>query len=363
MKHDICRLDFSACGTLASQLADNICRAIAGGNLRPGEKLPSIAKMAELCGTSVRVPREAVRQLENEGVLKGRPRSGLIVLGKKRFVWRGSVLFISYGRQSYFYRGVLFKNIAQRLSEDGWRVDFVNLACGEGGTFKQMEPLNRSLQNGHRLVIGAHLDEKVLLMLRKSGVPYFSITGMGGVDNGAAEGLVALSETKAIAEFAEASGKAGVRHALRVTIDDSDEFFAMPFGELRIGTEDMIVRPDTSISRFENSSRFVFEQVVARLTDRKAAKVDLVYFADDSFTAAGLWALEHVGLRIPDDIRVVTFSNRGNRPFFKVPLACIEHDLMGQADRIANCMIDFLNGRKCPHRITCSARFVPGATL
>ena len=95
MSNDFCNLDFASCETLASRLDDNICRAIARGDFKTGDKLPSIAKMAKMCGTSVRVPREAIRLLEDDGVVKGRPRSGIVVLGKKRFVWRGSVLFVS----------------------------------------------------------------------------------------------------------------------------------------------------------------------------------------------------------------------------------------------------------------------------
>ena len=43
MQSDICKLDFSACGTLASQLADNISRAIACGDLKPGDTFSSFA--------------------------------------------------------------------------------------------------------------------------------------------------------------------------------------------------------------------------------------------------------------------------------------------------------------------------------
>lgn len=358
-----CKLDFSLCGTLSSQLADNISRAIASGALKPGDRLPSIAKMAELCGTSMRVPREAVRVLENEGLVKGRPRLGVVVLGEKRFVWRGSVLFVSYGRQSYYYRGVLFKSIAQRLSDEGWRVDFVNLPNGEGGTRKQMEPLRRALQNGHRLVFGAHLDEMVLVEIRKAGVPYFPITGSGGVGDSEAAGRASLSETKAIVELAEASARRGVKHALRVALDGADELFDIPFAARGIVTENMAVRPDKSINRFENSSQIVYNRLAARLVARGRPRVGLVYFADDSFTAAGLWAIERVGLRVPDDIRVVTFSNRGNRPFYHLTLACVEHDLVDDADRIARGLLAFLDGRKFPRLITCAARFLSGDTF
>lgn len=363
MMHDFCKLDFSSPDALSSQLANNISRAIASGDLQPGDRLPSIVKMAERCGTSVRVPREAVRLLENVGILKGRPRSGVVVLDKRRFVWRGSVLFVSYGRQSYYYRGVLFKNIALRLSSAGWRVDFINLACGEGGTRKQMEPLRRALQNGHRLVFGAHLDKMVISEIRKSGVPYISITGSVGVGDEDAVGRISLSESRAIVELAEACARIRVGHVLRVALDDSYELFDTPFRMRGIATENLVLRPDTSINRFENSSRLGFRHLMARLSDRRSPKVDLVYFADDSFTAAGLWALERLGLRMPRDIRVVTLSNRGNRPFFPQPLTCVEHDLVADAERIAQVMIAFLDGRKYPRQLTCAAHYVPGETF
>ena len=363
MSNGFCNLDFASCETLASQLADNICRAIARGDFKTGDKLPSISKMAEMCRTSVRVPREAIRLLEDEGVVKGRPRAGIVVLGKKRFVWRGSVLFVSYGRQAYYYRGVIFKNIAQRLSEKGWRVDFVSLACGDGGTRRQMGPLCRALQNGHALVFGAHFDEATISEIRKAEVPYFAITSSVGVDDGAAAGLASLSASEAIVELAEASAKAGIGRALRVVMDDADELFGVPFRSRGIDTENLVVRPDGGINRFENSSKFVFDRLVARLTDSKKPKVGLVYFGDDSFTEAGLWAIDCAGMRVPDDIRVATLSNRGNRPFYRLPLTCVEYDLLEHAERIARGMLAFLDGRKFHRQITCSARFVPGATL
>lgn len=226
-----------------------------------------------------------------------------------------------------------------------------------------MEPLRRALQNGHRLAFGAHLDEMVLAEIRKAAVPYFSITGSGGIDDDSATGLVSLSETKAIVELAETSAAHGIRYALRVALDEADELFDIPFAARGIVTESMAICPDTSINRFENSSQFAYNRLLARLSDPGVPKVGLVYFADDSFTAAGLWAIEHAGLRVPDDIRVVSFSNRGNRPFYHHTLACVEHDLVDDADRIAKGMLAFLDGRKFPRLITCVARFLSGDTF
>lgn len=60
MSDAIFTLDFAREGTLVGQLTDNIRRAIATRTLKPGQTLPSIVKMAELCKTSVRItPRGA----------------------------------------------------------------------------------------------------------------------------------------------------------------------------------------------------------------------------------------------------------------------------------------------------------------
>lgn len=363
MKDGICKLDFSSCGTLASQLADNISRAIASGDLRPGDKLPSISKMAELCGTSVRVPREAVRLLENEGVVKGRPRAGLFVLGKTRFVWRGSVLFVSYGRQSYYYRGVLFKNIASRLSEEGWRVDFVNVLDGEGSRGKQLDSLRRALRNGHSLVFGAHLDSFVLSEIRKAGMPYFAVVGLTGDGCDDAVGLVSLSESDAIMTLSSKCAASGVRYVVRFAFGDAEQVFETLFWKKGIVTENIVMRPDTSVARFENTASSVYKRLYGRLRDLRRPKVDLVYFADDSFTQSGLWAIHDAGFCIPSQIKVATHSNAGNRPFYRLPLAFVEHDLMSYVNDISHHVLAFLNGRKHARRIVCSARFVPGETL
>lgn len=360
MSMAICRLDHSCPGSLASQLADNICRAIAAGDFKPGDRLPSIARMAELCGTSVRVPRDAVRMLENEGVLRGRPRSGLVVLGGRRFVWRGSVLFVSYGRQSYYYRGMIFKNIAMRLSEEGWRVDFVNVLNGERDAEEQALPLRRALQGGHRLVVGAHLDAATVSEIRNANVPYFAIAGSVGDLNGDAVGFVSLSESRAMVELAKLCSERGVKRALRMAIDDTDQMFEIPFGERGIATECMAVRPDTSVNRFENSAGLIYRRLCDRLAAPRKPKVDLVYFADDSFAAAGLWAIHRAGLRIPDQMRVVTLSNRGNRPFSPFPVAYVEQDLVACAEDLSLRMLAFLEGRRFSRRMTCPARLIVG---
>ena len=347
---------------MVSQLAHNIRRAIAVGRLKPGQTLPSIVKMAELCKTSVRIPREAVKMLENEGLLKGRPRSGIIVIGKRRFVWRGSVLFVDYGRQAYYYRGVLYKAIAIELARKGWRVDYVNVTHGKSGR-ADLTQLKMALRGSYRFVFGDYLEDDVLSEIRRVGMPYFATSGHvdGRYDDAA--GVFVVSESEAFNTLAEFCFAHGVRRVLRVALDSEAQFFETPLRERGIEAEKILIRPDMSVDRFVHSAAEVSRKLLDRLSDVRKPKPDLVYFADDSLTTAGLWAIHDAGLRVPDDVKVVTLSNRGDRPTYRCELTRIEHDNAAYALRIAREMLMFLEGRKVHRMLFGNARLILGETF
>lgn len=355
-------LDFADEGTLVSQLARNIRRAIAVGGLKPGQTLPSIVKMAELCKTSVRIPREAVKILENEGLLKGRPRSGIVVIGKRRFVWRGSVLFVDYGRQAYYYRGVLYKTIAIELARKGWRVDYVNVTHGKSGR-ANLSQLKMALHGSYRFVFGDNLEDDVLFEIRRASLPYFTTSGHGDGRYDDAAGVFVYSESEAFNELAELCLVRGIRRVLRVSLDSAAQVFEIPLRERGIKTEQILVRPDQTVDRFVHSAAEISCKLRERFSDARKPKPDLVYFADDSLTTAGLWAFHDLGLRVPADMKVVTLSNRGNRPVYRCELTCIEHDNATYALRIAREMLMFLEGRKVHGMLVGSARLIFGETF
>ena len=362
MSDEIFNTDFVHEGTLVGQLADNIRRAIATQALKQGETLPSIAKMAELCKTSVRIPREAVKILEDEGLLKGRPRSGIVVIGKRRFVWRGSVLFVDYGQQSYYYRGVLYKTIAIELAKKGWRVDYVNVTHGRSGR-ADLSQLKMALHGSHRFVFGDYLEDDVLTEIRRVGVPYFTTSGHVDERFEDAAGVFAISESEATNELAALCSACGMRRVLRVALDSAAQVFEFPLRERGIATESILIRPDLTVDRFVHSAAEVSRKLRDRLSDAREPKPDLVYFADDSLTTAGLWAIHDAGLRVPEDVKVVTLSNRGNRPAYRCGLASIEHDHVAYARQIVREMLAFLEGRKRRRFLFGSARFIPGETF
>lgn len=64
---------------LSDRLAAMLAAQVEGGQLKPGDKLPSEQQLAETHGVSRTVVREAVHQLKSRGLLSSRQGSGVFV--------------------------------------------------------------------------------------------------------------------------------------------------------------------------------------------------------------------------------------------------------------------------------------------
>lgn len=73
------RLDFSGGAPIYQQIRDQIIAAIASGELRPGERLPTIRALAEECGINMMTASKAYQLLKSEGYITTRRRDGAVV--------------------------------------------------------------------------------------------------------------------------------------------------------------------------------------------------------------------------------------------------------------------------------------------
>jgi DNA-binding LacI/PurR family transcriptional regulator len=85
-------------------------------------------------------------------------------------------------------------------------------------------------------------------------------------------------------------------------------------------------------------------------------------FDDDYLADGGLVALYEAGLRVPEDVKVVFYSNKGNEPVLGVSAARIENDPVSYGDAVAQYVLKLLSGRKAaPPKVV--RRFIPGKSL
>jgi DNA-binding GntR family transcriptional regulator len=71
---------------LYRELAQDIVRAIEGGALQPGQKVPSVRHLSAQRGVSISTVLQAYRVLENEGLIEAKPQSGYFVRHPQRVV-------------------------------------------------------------------------------------------------------------------------------------------------------------------------------------------------------------------------------------------------------------------------------------
>ena len=73
------RLDFSGDAPIYQQIRNQVVAAIASGELRPGERLPTIRALAEECGINMMTASKAYQLLKAEGYITTGRRDGAVV--------------------------------------------------------------------------------------------------------------------------------------------------------------------------------------------------------------------------------------------------------------------------------------------
>ena len=73
------RLDFSSDIPIYQQIRNQVVTAIASGQLRPGEKLPTIRALAEEAGINMMTASKAYQLLKSEGYITTGRRDGATV--------------------------------------------------------------------------------------------------------------------------------------------------------------------------------------------------------------------------------------------------------------------------------------------
>lgn len=349
--------------SLTDQLVDNVSRAVALGVYKPGDRLPGLRKMAALCGTSLRVPVDAVAKLTEMGIVRGRPRSGIEILAKGRKVYRGHVVLIQEGEYVTYYREALFHSLAIELTKLGWFSEYVTIPRKGRNAERDYRHLEDALARKPSLVFSLYSSDDLVSVIARSGAPFAVLTSMNRTVEGSI-GTVSFCTSRALSDFALACRAKKLRSMLLVASPEDDFRFVDIFSRNGVKTERLNVAGVTHGAGMLDEYRRAAGRLLAeRLSDASLPRPDIVYFADDHFTESGLWTISLLGLRIPEDIRVVTFANRGNMPVYGKSLACVVEDLSADARVLAHAMARYMKTGTFKTILLSSAQFVSGETF
>ena len=344
--------------SLVDQVADGLRQAIVSGYYRPGGVLPSWQALSRALGVSLRIPREAIAKLADEGLVISRPFTGCTVLPRNATLWRGHVLVItSADNESSYSAAEMLGEIRKQLAQAGYLYTCVTVARKRSGVY-DLSLIEPALRQSIDLAFLNPGSAEVSRRLEKAGIPHVMIGGrMTGGPH--CVGRVRVSYDAAVSEFVRRCLKAGVRSVVQAAFDP-DAMNAVPaLRRAGIAAEQEIVRPQKGCAVLEAVERGAMNA----LLPGNRPLPDLFLFADDFIAFGALTALLARGVRIPEDVRVVTWSNSGFGPVFPISLARIKWEPRIHGRTIALYLLEHLRKGNPPRDIVLSPVYVGGRSF
>ncbi len=350
--------------TKARTIAEAIRQEMADGRYRAGGMLPPVAELCKRFAATGNAVRCALHLLRDEGFVDITKHVGTVVTDKAAGAWKGHVLFVHTSVCASYYAQRLALRLGGRFEESGWCLHPVFLEPNVDGQMN-VARLSRHLAAGVSFAIVLGDSRQIAELLDGAAVPYVFLDGYTR-DFPNARAVIRVETAECYADLIRVLKARGVRTLHEFDYDRRmDRSFKSQLLKAGIDVRRTLCAYEIDHEHELNDVRACGHRAVADfLADpkRHARLPDVLLFDDDYLAFGGIAALLEAGLRIPDDIRVVIWSNKGNEPALGVTLARIENDPVSFADALSNYVIDLLEGRRAtPPRF--KLRFVPGESL
>lgn len=349
----------SSRATLVEQVVEGLRRCILSGFYKPGDVLPTTRDLAEMLGVSRIVTRAAVRELTKAELINPKPSVGCLVLGRGGKLWRGNILFVSRANGRVYYDNVFMTTLRARLVSSGWLFTQVTVRPNGLGKIDTSE-LEMQLTNPVTLALVLFDNPTAERVLSRSGVPFVTLDNRTTCRRRGCVGHVCYDRSAAMADLAAAASAAGVKTAMQVGWEDFDDVCAALKG-IGIRTTKWRI-PILSQGPMPESVSFATRDAFLKSLPQTSLP-DLIYFSDDHACTGALAAFAAAGVRVPEDVRVVTWSNLGNGPVFAKDLARVEMDPESDAEKFAAAILAQLEGRPDAPPLTLGPVFRKGDTL
>ncbi len=345
------------------QVVDGLREAILGGYYAPGDTLPPYAKLAPMLGVSRIVTLSALRQLSAEGLVEARPRIGTVVrdLGAKQ--WRGHVVFAYPDIDVGYFQTMFAEALRTRLNENGYL--FTRASVGRDASADRRHGfalLDAALVRSVDLVIALYDRPAIFRHLAGRGIPYAAILRSSTPPVGAV-GLTRLDYERAVPDLVANCAASGIRRVVQIGWD-RQMCDALP--QLRaagIKASSMMLQTDNGQGQFfsiEEAGRRGFDRI---LESGPPPRDTAFFFTDDYLLRGALTAMLAAGLKAPDDVRLVSWSNAGLGPAYLRELTRMEMDPAESGAVVADAVLAYLRTGRYPDGTVIGPQWRTGETL
>ena len=344
-----------------TSLADVLCGFIKDeityGRLKAGDPIPTISELAKESGLTFRVARGVVERLAREGYVRSRPRLGTVVLPREVTALRGRVLFVLPDVDACSYHVTMIADaLRHRLGASGYAFSTVVFSQDEriGLAF-----LKHELIRTPDVVIVIYGTKPVREYLRDAGVRSVFIYGDPPKKD---EGRwIRFSAEEAIANFVRHCVRAGVKRVMQVRFEGNetpDACQALAAKGIKCGWV-TVPRMD-GLGRYEGIERSSHNTF---LNLPRSGFPDVFLFWDDFVAQGALMAFLGRGVKIPEDVKIVTLSNRGLGPLYSESLTRFECDAAEAGEKVSAYALALLAKGRLPPPPVIAPHYVFGRTF
>ena len=347
--------------TLVKQVSDGLRTAIVSGYYKTGEVLPSSYELVEALGVSRIVTKAALRQIAEDGFAMSRPRIGSVVRDRTAKRWLGHVVFVCPEGDENYVQAVLAGALRNRLTEAGYLFTQVCLPQREPDRY-EFARLDVALAQSVDFIVTMFARPHILARLSREKIPY-AVFGEYRKAPPSAVGGTWLNFNLAMPDFAAACKLEGVKEVV--------EFYCWPsMGDASAALRKVGVRVckvQVKIGKSNDSLIGVKRagmEAFAELINGKRFSHDTVYlFTDDYLASGALTAISYAGLKVPEDIRLVTFANRRLGPVYPRELTRMEFDAHHAGEVLSAAVLEYLNTGSYPSNSVVGPVWVDGETM
>ena len=352
--------------SLTKQICDGYRSAIADGRLAGGERFPTCLEICDLFGVSMIVSSAVVRSLGREGLIRSRPHTGSFVVPRDSTAWRGTVLFVNTGGTFSANVGILASTLRERFMASSFLFSSIDMPSRFIGK-ADVARLSAALASRPKLVVLLHARPQAVAAVAKAGVDYIVLYGDAklpvGKMPGACRGIIPCDYRSGFSDFAAHCKEAGIRSVLEVSFAKDSPSAVSVLRRVGVKVSTLKIR-ETPDFRFSGHVRRAGLAAAEKLLSKGLnALPDLIYFADDYLAAGALISFARHGVRLPEDVRIVSLATKGFEPVWWQELTRIEWDWFAQGEDIARQIIGLLESRTGSIIAKMSPAYIVGDTF
>lgn len=355
-------LDRTRSGELSAQLADAMRKAIETGFYGGGEAIPPTRDLAAMLGVSRVVAIRAMRQLEDWRLVVRRPHYGCVVCAKDRPLWKGQVLIVVPPGIGNLRENTVYAILRDTLTASGYMPLVATVPRSPAGKFEDFALLEAMLRQQIDLTVCLHDTPSVVTWLAKRKIP-FVLFGRDAARERGAIGVVDNRDGLVLDEFVAHCREAGVTSVLQLTAIENGPDAVPALKAAGIKASNWRIAPPNGGDNALGLVQRATDEFAARLAKGRKWLPDLLFFRDDHLATGALVALAAAGVRIPEDVRVVTWANRDLGPAYVKPLTRMELDSAAIGERLAECVMEYLRDGAFPEGVAVGPKYIRGETF